>query len=63
MSFQAKRELLAQIADRYQAAGHAQKSVILDEFVAATGYTRKYAIRVLRHPPPVVAAITLRLAR
>jgi len=58
MSFQAKRELLAQTAARYQAASHAQKSPILDEFVAATGYTRKYAIRVLRHPPPAAAAIT-----
>src|SRR5215211_2379281 len=58
MSFQAKRELLAQLAGRYQTAGHAEKSVILSEFVAATGYTRKYAIRVLRHPPPVTAAIT-----
>ncbi len=58
MSFQAKRELLAQTAGRYQAASHVQKAHILDEFVAATGYTRKYAIRVLRHPPPVAAAIT-----
>jgi len=57
MSFQAKRELLAQTAARYQAADHARKTGILDEFVAATGYTRKYAIRVLRHPPPVAAAI------
>jgi hypothetical protein len=58
MSFQAKRELLAQTAARYQAAAHVQKTSILDEFVAATGYTRKYAIRMLRHPPPVIAAIT-----
>ena len=58
MSFQAKRELLAQSASRYQAANHAQKSGILDEFVAVTGYTRKYAIRILRHPPPVAVAIT-----
>ena len=58
MSFQAKRELLAQIAGRYQAASPVQKTQILDEFVAATGYTRKYAIRVLRHPPPVAAAIS-----
>jgi hypothetical protein len=26
------------------------KEVILDEFVAATGYARKYAIRLLNHP-------------
>src|SRR5215218_453511 len=51
MSFPAKRELLAQTAGRYRAADHAQKSTILDEFIAATGYTRKYAIRMLRHPP------------
>ena len=58
MSFPAKRELLAQIAPRYRAASHAQKSVILDEFVAATGYARKYAIRLLTGPPPAAAAIT-----
>jgi hypothetical protein len=44
MSFQAKRELLAQIAGRYQDATGTQKSHILEEFVAATGYARKYAI-------------------
>jgi hypothetical protein len=54
MSFQAKRELLLQTAPRYQAASHSQKSTILDEFVAATGYERKYAIRLLSSPvtPP-----------
>ncbi len=50
MSFQAKRELLRQIAPRYQTAPHGQRSVILDEFVAATGYARKYAIRLLTSP-------------
>ena len=58
MSFRSKRELLAQVAPRYQQAGHAQKSVILAEFVAATGYARKYAIQLLAQPPlPVSAAI------
>ncbi|MEO7911243.1 MAG: hypothetical protein ABIV47_16485 [Roseiflexaceae bacterium] len=47
-----------QVAPRYQRAGHAQKSVILDEFVAATGYARKYAIQLLAQLPlPVPAAI------
>ena len=36
MSFLAKRELLAQTAGRYREAGHKQRSVILDEFAAAT---------------------------
>ncbi len=51
MSFRAKRELLAQVAPRYQQAVPEQKSLILDEFVAATGYARKYAIRLLATPP------------
>lgn len=55
MSFQARRELLAQTAGRYGAAEHAQKSVILDEFIAATGYARKYAIRLLARPVPLPA--------
>ena len=50
MSFQAKRELLGQVAPRYHEASGAQKRHILDEFVAATGYARKYAIRVLGQP-------------
>src|SRR6266496_6510934 len=58
MSFRSKRELLAQVAPRYQQAGHMQKSVILDEFVAATGYARKYAIQLLAQPPlPIPVAI------
>jgi hypothetical protein len=51
MSFRSKRELLAQVAPRYQLASHAQKSIILDEFVATTHYARKYAIRLLTRPP------------
>jgi hypothetical protein len=51
MSFQAKRELLLQVVPRYRAANWKQKSVILDEFVAATGYDRKYSLRLLAHPP------------
>jgi hypothetical protein len=54
MSFRAKRELLSQVAPRYAEARRGQKSVILDEFLASTGYVRKYAIRLLRQPvtPP-----------
>src|SRR6266513_1873341 len=50
LSYRAKRELLLQIAPRYREASSALKEVILDEFVAATGYARKYAIRLLNHP-------------
>ena len=50
MSGQARRELVVQVAPRYREAQGGQKSRILDEFVASTGYARKYAIRLLREP-------------
>lgn len=52
MSYRAKRELWAQIAPRYREVPITQKTVILDEFIAATGYDRKYAIRLLAKPVP-----------
>ena len=54
MSFRGKREVLVQVAPRYRSARHGQRSIILDEFVAVTGYERKYAIRLLLRPirPP-----------
>jgi len=57
MSFRGKRELLVQVAPRYRSARHGQRSVILDEFVAVTGYERKYAIRLLLGPIRPPAAI------
>jgi len=58
MSYRAKRELLLQIAPRYREASSALKEFILDEFVAATGYARKYAIRLLNHPADLQLTIT-----
>src|SRR5258708_38342812 len=58
MRFQAKRELLTQIAGRYRDATGTRKSHILDEFVAATGYARKYAIRLLSAPLPPAQRMT-----
>jgi hypothetical protein len=55
MSFRAKRELLIQVTPRYCAAVGKAKTAILDQFVAATGYDRKYAIRLLNQPVPVAA--------
>ena len=56
MSHRAKRELLAQLFPRYQAATHAQKPLILDEFLAATGYDRKYSIRCFPQEPALPRA-------
>jgi len=58
MSYRAKRELFLQIAPRYREASSRLKEVILDEFVAATGYARKYAIRLLNHAAEVKLIIT-----
>jgi hypothetical protein len=51
MGIQSKRELLAALHPRYRRASKAEKGQILDEFVAATGYHRKYAIALLGHGP------------
>jgi len=47
MSQRSKQELLDAIRSRYRRAKKGEKQHILDEFVAATLYHRKYAIRVL----------------
>lgn len=49
MSQRSKHELVEAIYPRYLKANRAGKQQILDEFVAATGYHRKYAIRLLKH--------------
>ena len=51
MSHTSKRELLRVVRPRYTLSNRTAKQQILDEFVAATGYHRKYAIHVLNHPP------------
>ena len=52
MSQRSKRELSEEIYPRYLKAKKAEKKQILDEFVAATGYHRKYAMRILKHGRP-----------
>jgi hypothetical protein len=47
MSYQLRREYLTLIQDRYKNSTHNQKTLILDEFCAVCGYSRKYAIAVL----------------
>ena len=51
MTKQSKQELLKAVRSRYRKATKREKSLILDEFVAATGYNRKYAIHLLRNGP------------
>ena len=42
-----RSELVAAIRERYERASKADRSAILNEFVAITGYHRKHAIRLL----------------
>jgi len=49
---QSKHELVAALQGRYVKAGRREKGQILDEFVATTGYHRKWAIGLLRQGPP-----------
>jgi hypothetical protein len=51
LSYGARREVLAQIAPRYQEATGAHKMLLLDRVVEVTGYARKYAIHLLNHVP------------
>ena len=48
MNYQKKRELLIQVAPHYRESSQKQKSIMINEFVVATDYCRKYAIRLLR---------------
>jgi hypothetical protein len=47
MNLQTRREILTNIRFQYQEAGWLDKGKILDGFVAASGYDRKYAIKLL----------------
>jgi hypothetical protein len=51
LSMTSKRELLSTVSPRYVLATGGEKQRILEEFVATTGYHRKYALTLLNHPP------------
>jgi hypothetical protein len=51
MTLKARRELIKAVRDRYWRASKKHKTLILDEFVASTGYHRKYALALLRRYP------------
>src|SRR5215212_5063383 len=50
LSMATRAELLEVVRERYGSAGPAERRLILDEFVAVSGYHRKHAIRLLRQP-------------
>ena len=48
VSMATRDELVAAVAERYARSDRAERSRILDEFVAVTGHHRKHAMRLLR---------------
>jgi len=62
VSIGARRELVVAVRERYEASTSAERSLILNEFVAVTGYHRKHAIRLL-NGPSVQSAQDVRPAR
>lgn len=54
MTIEMKRVYLDIILERYHESGKKGKSLILDEFCYVSGYSRKYAIRVLNDPKHTV---------
>lgn len=58
MSLKTRRELTHVTRSQYQQAISTAKSPILDAFVAATGYHRKYALTLLNLPIPPSTSIT-----
>lgn len=51
MSKPARKELADALRDRYRRGGRLEKTRILDEFVAASGYNRQYAMALLGRSP------------
>ena len=56
MTLQSRRALLKQFAPQYCEAVSAQKGALLDTFVQATGYHRRYGMWLLNHAEDVLQA-------
>jgi hypothetical protein len=56
VNLQSWRALLKQFAPQYHEASSAQKRLLLDTFVQATGYQRRYGMWLLNHAEDVLQA-------
>src|SRR5579872_3309961 len=56
MSIGARHELARSVSSRYMRGSKSEKGRILDEFCAATGYSRKHALRLVMKPPDLARA-------
>ena len=55
----ARHELISSLASRYSSANRKAKQHILDQFITATGYHRKYAIALLNNPQQPASRSTI----
>jgi hypothetical protein len=55
VSKQVRNELVEALRERYKGASKVEKSRILKEFTAVSGYHRKHAIRLLKARMPTAA--------
>lgn len=53
LSNHTRQEYARELSVRYKAASRSEKSRILEEFCQTCGYNRKYAMGLLRNPPPL----------
>ena len=53
LRFQARREVLQQMAPQYRQASPSQKRTLLEAFIATTGYVPTYARWLLNHAEEV----------
>jgi hypothetical protein len=60
---ESKHELAEGWHERYLKAGRKERGRLLDEFVALTGYHRKYATGLLKHGPPAPCPRSARRGR
>jgi Integrase core domain len=63
MSLLSRRELIESVKQKYSEASWLSKGKILDGFVAATNYERKYAIQLLNTLPPIIDVPKKRASR
>ena len=54
-------DLVRALAPRYAHVGKREKGQVLDEVCQLTGYTRKHALALLRHPPPDAPLVKRRI--
>ena len=60
LSYQARRQMIERVVPFYREASLAQRTLLLNTMVSATGYARKYAIHLLNQPSEKKRAIQRR---